>query len=858
MASLLPFHSLSTVDALKTLSSSMVGLSSVEAEERLRKSSEWRVAPPKPTPAVMVFLRQFISPFVALLFVAGCVSLWSGEMIEAGVTFAIVLANALLGFFQEVKADRAFFALRHYLPAMVTVRRDGAARSVAADQIVPGDILLLRAGQKVIADGRVLEAVHCSVTEASLSGESSPVEKRPEVCDVKAALFERSNIVYAGTAVMTGEATVLVTALGTQSEFGKIATMTTGVVEQETPLTKEIGALSRWLTGLILLVAGVMFVLSLWRGESIMSGLTLAAALAIAAIPEGLSVTLTVLLAAAMRRMLERGVLVRHLVTTEALGCVDILCVDKTGTLTTGEMSVAVVEGASGEALGASGEGMAASVFSSDLGNALAGFAAMHRRGGDGAFAGAATFGAIGRYVGNQQAADGSKDSMCSATLPFEAVNRFSACTIGGKTFVMGAPDALMLRVDSASDRKSIEKHVEGMAGRGLRVLMVGECPPFAEASGGREVLKAEGIQSVRLLGFVGIQDPLRSSVPAAIARATAAGIRTVMMTGDHPETAKTIGAEAFERNDSRVMIGEDFAALSQAERMVAVRGVDIFARMLPEHKLLVVQALHADGLRVAMTGDGVNDAPALKAADVGIAVGAASDVAKEAADMILLDGDFGNIVSAIAEGRTVFTNARNVMTFLLTLGLGEVFCILGSFLFALPLPLSPLLILWLNVVTDGVPGLFFAFERADARVMNEPPRRPGDGLVSPTLTRYFAFSAVVLFVAIFSLLVMSRVLILPISSIQTAAYLGIGLLGLLFVFVTRSMRLSFLANLRARSAVSIGVVIGFCCLMIPFSTPFLRSFFSLAIPSWPMIGVLFIAIIVVLLPLDVAKRKLR
>ena len=771
-------------------------------------------------------------------------------MIEAGVTFAIVLANALLGFFQEVKADRAFFALQHYLPTLVTVRRDGVARSVSADQIVPGDILLLRAGQKVIADGRVLEAVHCSVSEASLSGESSPVEKTPDVCAVKAGLFERTNIVYAGTAVMTGEATVVVTALGTQSEFGKIATMTTGVVEQETPLTKEIGALSRWLTGLILLIAAVMFVLSLWRGESIMSGLTLAAALAIAAIPEGLSVTLTVLLAAAMRRMLERGVLVRHLVTTEALGCVDILCVDKTGTLTTGEMSVVAVETLSGAVA-------KAEVFSSELGNALVGLAAMYRKGGDGAFAGAATFGAIGRYVGNQGAV-GGKEPVCSATLPFEALNRFSACTIGGKTFVMGAPDALLSRCDGSNDVKKIARYVEEMAKRGLRVVMVGGCEGDRGLGIGDRELRAEGIRSIKLLGFVGIQDPLRPSVPAAIARATMAGIRTVMMTGDHPETAKSIGAEAFERHDSRVMIGEDFAKLSKAERMVAVRDVDIFARMLPEHKLLVVQALHADGLRVAMTGDGVNDAPALKAADVGIAVGAASDVAKEAADMILLDGDFGSIVSAIAEGRTVFTNARNVTIFLLALGLGEVFCILGSFLFNLPLPLSPLLILWLNVVTDGVPGLFFAFERADARIMSEPPRRPGDGLVSPGLTRYFSFSAVVLFVVILSLLVMSRVLALPISSIQTAAYLGIGLLGLLFVFVARSMRLSFMANLRAHSAVSMGVVIGFGCLMVPFSSPSLRSFFSLIVPSWPMIGVLLIAIIVVLLPLDIAKRKLR
>ncbi len=840
MSSLVPLHAMTPQDALQVLGSSMNGLSTVEAAKRLNDAATWRVEPPKPTAVFRVLGRQLLNPFTLVLCVAVLVSWWGGDVLDAGITFVIVLANSALGFFQEFQADRAFFALQQYLPTLVSIRRDGVVLSISADALVPGDILVLRAGQNIFADGRLVEATNLTVSEAALSGESGPVEKVVNVSAMDAGVFDRKNMVYAGTSVMTGQGTMVVSAIGTQSEFGKIGTLTADVVNQETPLEGETRRLARFLTIVILMIAAGMFALAVSRGIDLATALALAAALAIAAIPEGLPMTLTVLLSAAMRRMLKRGVLVRHLVATETLGCVNVLCVDKTGTMTTGVMSVVEIKT---EAVGSrqkeSGE---------ELQKALSAIASLHRSAGDGAFAGAATAGAIARYVEDR----GSRQSavVCIASLPFDPAYRFSACRIdSGVTYVIGAPDALIPRLAGLNDRESVKSMVDEMASRGLRVLMIGACETHGE-------LSALSITSVRVLGCVGIEDPLRSSVPGAIGLAARAGIRTIMMTGDHPETAKTIGAQAFDHRALTVMLGEEFVRCSAADRLRAVREVNVFARMLPEHKLLVVEALHANGLRVAMTGDGVNDAPALKAADVGIAVGHATEVAKEASDLVLIDGDFGNIVHAVEEGRAVFTNARNVTVFLLALGLVEVFCIVASFLFGLPLPLTPLLILWLNVVTDGIPGLFFAFEGADPAAMQEPPRSANDGIVSSRVRSFFVLASVGLVIATLVMFLLARMVQLSGIETRSATYLGIGALGLCFIFITKSLKRSFIANVVTPSMLRLGAVIGFCFLFAPFSIPGLREAFDLTWPSWLVLGAVGLALSVILAFLEVAKRQ--
>lgn len=845
MSILLPFHAIEATDALLSLRSSMSGLTTSEAQKRLSAADAWRVAPPKPQSIFRLLWKQCKSPFIVILAVAIGISWWMGEILEAFVTFAIVLVNVGLGFFQEFHADREFFALQQYLPKRVTVRRDGVSVTIPVDELVPGDIALFRAGQNIVCDGRILEATNCSVNEAALSGESAAVEKQAAICIATIGIFARTNMVYAGTSMITGQTTVLVTALGSQTEFGKIGTITMSVVDRETPLEGEMVRLSRLLTIMILVLAAIVFVAALLRGDLLISAFSLSAALAIAAIPEGLPMTLTVLLSAAMRRMFRRGVLVRHLNATEALGCVNVLCVDKTGTLTTGVMSIVEVRSPLSVIV-------PADVVKSDLFPALGCFATVHATTGDGAFAGAATADAVMRYVRDIA---GSTTVPSVATIPFDPAYRMSACLRQGAdriAYVMGAPDVVVGRCDMRdAERAQLLKTIDDMATRGLRVIAI------ASAAFGDRAFAINSFRDGKILGLLGIEDPLRKSVPAAIVNATRAGIRTVMMTGDHPETARNIAAQAFGTRDVAVTLGTDFLAMSEPERLHAVMNTTVFARMLPEHKLLVVRALHANAMRVAMTGDGVNDAPALKAADVGIAVGHATEVAKEASDLVLLDGDFSSITAAIAEGRTVFTNARNVTIFLLALGLGEAFGVLAAFLFSMPPFLTPLLILWLNVITDGIPAIFFAFEGADPRAMLENPRSPKDGLVSPDVRTFLYFSSSILILVLCGFLLFLRATNADAMTILTMSYAFVGTLGICFVFVTRSLRVSMLTNMLAKTPLWAGAFLGFGFLVLPLAVPSLRAFFGLIILSPSMIAVVAGALFLVLLPLDFAKRRL-
>lgn len=855
MSPLLPFHAIEAQDALLSLKSSMRGLTSDDAQKRLSGADLWRVVPPKPQSALRLLWKQCESPFTVILCFAISVSWFTGELLDAAITFAIVVANIALGFFQEFHADREFFALQNYLPKKVTVRRDGVSVTIPVDEVVPGDIAIFRAGQNIVCDGRILECANCFVGEAALSGESVPVEKSTATCVATIGIFGRTNMVYAGTAMLSGEATVLVTALGLQTEFGKIGTLTTSVVDQETPLAGEMNRLSRFLTYVILILAAIVFIAALLRGDSLILACSLAAALAIAAIPEGLPMTLTVLLSTAMRRMFKRGVLVRHLNATETLGCVNVLCVDKTGTMTTGVMSVVEVRAplvvVSNEEL-----------LQHELFKALGCFANVHAQTGEAAFAGAATADAVLQYVRGVEYEHSVKNSSLEkqnsdvvSTIPFDPTYRLSACLLPGAdrtVFVMGAPNVLLERcATTEEERSSIAKTIDEMAARGLRVVMIS-----ATALGTRP-LSVDAIVDGRVLGLLGIEDPLRESVPGAILHASKAGIRTIMMTGDHPETARHIAADAFGSASISVMLGADFVEQSETDRIRSVMSTNVFARMLPEHKLLVVAAFHANNLRVAMTGDGVNDAPALKAADVGIAVGHATEVAKESSDIVLLDGDFGSITAAIAEGRTVFTNARNVSIFLLALGLGETMGVLGAFLFHMPPFLSPLLILWLNVITDGIPGLFFAFEGADKDAMTEAPRSQHDGLVSHEVRTFLVLSTVILAIVLCGLLYISRELGEDSSTILTKGYLFVGVLGVLFLFVTRSLRASFFANMFSKTPLWYGVMLGFVFLSIPLFIPVLRSFFGLVPLSLSIVGVVIAAICCVLIPLDFAKKKL-
>lgn len=849
----LPFHAIPATDVLKSFESSSSGLSSNEAAQRLKNVASWEVAPPKSKGILALLWRQIANPFSLLLFGAIGVSVWTGEWLDAGVTLAIVIANIMIGFFQEFHADREFFALQNYLPKEVTVRRDGKTITISANFLVPGDIVLLNAGKNVVCDGRILNAAECTMLEAALSGESAPVAKNAEQCNTDAGIFERTNMVFAGTSVASGQATVLVTALGTQTEFGKIGTMTSTITDRTTPLEEEMMRLSVVLTKGILILAIIVLAVAMIRGQSAVSALALAAALAIAAIPEGLSMTLIVVLSVAMRRMFRKGVLVRHLTATETLGCIDVLCADKTGTLTTGEMAIVEVRASDASILGDE-------IIHHDIWKALSCFAQHHHDAGSETFAGSATAGAVRQFVQEKMCLKGAEETCTlgpsiTANIPFSATYKFSACIPqgGSDVFIMGAPEALFSRSALTSEqRRDLEKTVTTMASQGQRVIAVGRCERKTGA------LSVDNVTNGEIIGFIGIEDPLRASVPQAIIGAHKAGIRTVMITGDHPETARHIASKAFGTKDVVVMLGADFAARTVDERIKTVQSVDVFARMLPEHKMLVIDAFHSLGLRVGMTGDGVNDAPALKAADVGIAVGHSTEVAKEASDIVLLSGDFSCIIAAIAEGRTVFTNARNVTIFYLGLGLGETIAILGSFFLGLPPVLSPLLLLWLNVITDGIPGMFFAFERGDTHAMSEPPRQSKSGLMSADVQKLLVFSTVTFSIILGIFLFLFRNEYSSIATMHSVIYCFIGSLGMSFMFVTRSLRVSFWKNIFTKTPLWFGVFLGLPVFLAPFFIPAMRTAFELTPPSLLTVALIIVAVFCVLIPIDIAKRKLR
>ena len=843
---LLPFHAMPATDVLKSFESSSSGLSSNEAKKRLENSASWESAPPKSKGILILLWKQIANPFSLLLFGTIGVSVWTGEWLDAAVTLAIVLANIALGFFQEFHADREFFALQNYLPKEVTVRRNGEVLTIPANLLVPGDIAIFNAGKNIVCDGRILHVSECAILEAALSGESVPVAKNGETCAASVGIFERKNMVFAGTSVVSGQVTVVVTALGTQTEFGKIGTLTSTITDHATPLEEEMTKLSTMLTKGILALTILVLIVAMTRGESAVSALALAAALAIAAIPEGLSMTLTVVLSVAMRRMFRKGVLVRHLTATETLGCINVLCADKTGTLTAGEMSVVEVRSLDAVL-------QEDAVMNHEVGNALSCFAQQHANSGEESFAGSATSAAVHRFV--QEKAQ-SLSAPSSAYLPFNASYKFSACipqSAKETIYLLGAPESLIARSNASTEEQiHINETILDMASRGLRVVAVASCPSKGL------VITVDGIDSVKIIGFIGIQDPLRASVPRAIIDAQHAGIRTVMITGDHPETARHIASKAFGKDEIAVILGADFAALTVGERSKAVQSVDVFARMLPEHKMLVIEAFHSLGLRVGMTGDGVNDAPALKAADVGIAVGHSTEVAKEASDIVLLDGDFSCIIAAIAEGRTVFTNARNVTIFYLGLGLGETIAILGSFFLDIPPVLSPLLLLWLNVITDGIPGMFFAFEGGDVRAMRELPRQAKSGLMSKDVQKLLFFSTFVLSLVLAVILILFRDLNSSIATMHTVIYLFIGSLGMSFMFVTRSLRRSFWKNMVSRTPLWFGVLLGVPIFLSPFFISAMRSTFELTFIPWSTIALTLLAVLCVLIPIDIAKQKLQ
>ncbi|SEP14007.1 cation-transporting P-type ATPase [Aquisalimonas asiatica] len=776
------WHASESAAVLEHLETHVDGLSRDAAAERLARHGPNRLRPPRRHGPFVRFLLQFHNVLIYVLIAAAVVTALLGHWVDTGVILGVVVINAVIGVLQEGKAERALDAIRDMLSPQATAIRDGRRITVPAEELVPGDVVVLQSGDKVPADLRLLRVRELRVDEAVLTGESVAVDKHADPVPADAVLGDRLNMAFSGTLVAYGQATGVVTATGDHTEIGRISSMLADVEKLTTPLLREIAVFGRWLAGAILVAAALTFLFGLAFRDYAWGEIFLAAVgLAVAAIPEGLPAIMTITLAIGVQRMAGRNAIIRKLPAVETLGSVTVICSDKTGTLTRNEMTVQAVATAEAD-YAVSGVGYApegaverdgapvdpeAEVVLAELLRValLCNDAVVGRQEGDWRMEGDPTEGALMTLAlkGGLDAAELHAEQPRTDAIPFESEHRFMATLHhdhhgAGVIYLKGAPERVLEMCsrqrtadgDVAIDPDHWRGVMDGLADRGQRVLALAARP----ADPGQQELAFEHVdEGLVLLGLVGIIDPPREEAIAAVRQCQEAGIRTKMITGDHALTARAIGRELGIGDGSRVLTGGDVEAMDDAALERAVAETDVFARASPEHKLRLVQALQASGERVAMTGDGVNDAPALKRADVGVAMGLkGTEVSKEASDMVLADDNFASIARAVEEGRTVYDNLRKALLFLLPTNGGQALVVIAAVLAGLLLPISPVQILWVNMVTAVTLGLALAFEPTEPGVMARPPRAPTEPILSGFLVWRVAFVSVLLVTATFGL----------------------------------------------------------------------------------------------------------
>jgi Ca2+-transporting ATPase len=767
------------------------GLARGDAAGRLAACGPNVLTATPPVPAWRRFLAQFESPLVLLLVAAAIVSLvvWGiehpgGAPYEALTILAIVAINSALGFFQEARAARAVAGLARMTAAMAIVVRDGERRSIPAADLVPGDLIVIEEGMTMPADARVLVSVSLKASEAALTGESAAVDKVDAPVPAASALGDRFDMVYAGTVAVFGHGTAIVTATAMATEFGRIATLLHATTPEPTPLQRELDRLGRILGVIVIAIAVVVgvtiLVLQPKLTTAVLVGVLLyTVSLAVSAVPEGLAAVTTVVLSLGMQRMAKRNAIVRHLAAVETLGSATVIASDKTGTLTQNEMTVRAAVTASGR-VAFTGTGYAPEgelcIDGAPLTEGpqrtetrrllaaahLASNAELAEREGRLTVLGDPTEGALKVAALKAGLTDARIRSRFTRVgeLPFSAERKLmstahaDAMRAGVRVlFVKGAPDVLLARCTSertgdeespldGARREAIARSIDGLAGEALRTLGIAYRALDAAERGALDPSHEEALV---WLGVVGMIDPPRPEAKDAVAAAQKAGLRVLMITGDHPAAAAAIAAElGIAPAGGPAMTGAALAALGEDARREAIRRTRVFARVAPEHKLAIVRALQADGEIVAMTGDGVNDAPALKAADIGIAMGVTgTDVSREAADMVLADDNFATIVAAIEEGRSIYANIQKFLRYLLSTNLGEVLVMFFGVALAgligltaapgeaLVLPLLATMILWINLVTDGFPALALGVDPPDPRLMAHPPRNPRSSVIT-------------------------------------------------------------------------------------------------------------------------------
>ena len=811
-----------------------MGLTSVEAGKRLGKFGR-NVLPEKPpVSSLSLFLTQLKNPLVYVLLAAGIVTFFLRDFSDTAIIGFVVLVNSILGFIQEKKADSALSALKALVRPTVDVIRDGKEIRINVELIVPGDVVEIEQGEKIPADGKLVKVNRLFIEEAVLTGESIPIAKN------------EGDLVYLGTIVSSGEGLMRVETTGVQTEVGKIA-LSVQKPDEDTPLTKQLKVFSSQLTILVVVLTAFVFVVGILTGKDLVEIFKTSVALAVSSIPEGLLIALTVVLAVGMQRILAKKGLVRNLVSAETLGGVTTICVDKTGTLTYGKLKVVEEHGDL--------EKVCLQHFATSEDPIMV--AAK-----DWLKVNSVHFEEVGRKF--------NRECRLIDSIPFTPQNRFYATLIEHKDknreiYVNGAPEHLMeWSTLKSGERQEISDKIRKLTKEGRRVIAMAK-KDVSEST--LKISENDVKKSLLWVGLLVFTDPVRHGVREAFRQTKEAGIKTILITGDYAETAMAVMKELkMDVSESRVINGSDLEKMSEEEvsrklkrlYQESKKGV-LFARTRPEQKLKVINALKKNSEVVAMMGDGVNDAPALHRADIGIVVGEATDVAKESADLVLLDSSFATIVSTIKEGRGIFDNIRKVILYLLSDSFEEIVAVVGTIIFSLPIPVTAAQILWINIISDGFPHLSLTIDPKEKGIMQRPPRRPGTNIVAPWM-KFLIFIvslaggavSLILFYYFFNLTG-------DLTKARSIAFATLGINSLVYVFSVRTLREPFWKqNPFENKWLNRAVFAGLFFQILPFTTKGLRAFFELTPLTFGQWASVFMASCLMFLIIEVSKYFFR
>lgn len=849
-------------------------MSQKEAEKRIKKNGKNELPRGRVIGKFEVFLNQFKNPLIYILLVAGSISFVLRDYIDAGVIFCSVILNTVIGFFQEAKANDSLAKLKQLIRHSAVVLRDGQEQKIDSSNLVVGDIIFIKAGNKIPTDARLIEVNNLMIDESPLTGESLPVEKNVLLQKTGMILADRKNMIYAGTTAVKGSGVAVVCGVGQDMEIGKIAKMVSDTKEEKTPLQKKLDKFAKILSvvivGISLLIAGV----GILQGRGVFEMFIVGVAVAVSAIPEGLLVAVTVILVLGMQTILKQKALVRKLIAAETLGSTTVICSDKTGTLTEGKMHVVHIVIGEKEfelkTFGSRQEQEEAKIVSLALQTAMMCNAAIIENKDD--------ISSDWRIIGDptdsallsaalQSGLD--KDKLLElepkiAELPFESANKYMITLHkkndgGFKIYEKGAAEKILAKASSFyhlgkinklsdKEKKKLTKIYENFNSHGFRVIAVAVKELKDLGKYGLEE-KSESWQisnndwqkidkDLVFVGFIALKDPLRKEAKETIRICRQAGIRPVVITGDHFLTARAIAKEVgLDVKEENIISGDELDKTSDEELIHLVKKIDLYARVSPHHKLRIVRALQARGEVVAMTGDGINDSPALKAADIGISLGTGTDIAKESSDIVLLDNNFKTIVSSVLQGRIIFANIRKVATYLLSDSFSEMIMIVGSIIFGTPLAILPAQILWINIINDGLPNFSLAFEKGDDQVMKDKPIKKNESILNKEMKILIFGVGLVRDSFIFGLFFYLFKTGMDIDYLRGLLFAVLGVKSLLAIFSLRSLQKHiWQINPFSNSYLLFSVAASFIFMILAIYLPFMQGIMSttsLSLNDW-------------------------